>query len=184
MDDGAAQAGVESIRNSEECAHPGPVWHPTSPKMVVDQILDSAQYWNWTSVERRERTTISDGRLRYLSLEMPAECRQVKMVAVECESHDQGWSSYPSDRGTRQNSWTWGDLSVLSSEGNEVVKEDRVYTNLHACDEWELHKREYGERHPLSQKLRPGGKLVLSINAVFPGWVNHIQYSKLTVYFI
>ena len=157
---------------------------PPLPEMVVDQILDSARYWNWVGAETRESSVVSNGRRPYLSVEVPIECRQVKMVAMECESHDQGWSSYPSDRGTRNNSWTWGDLSVQSCEGDEVMKEDRVYTNVHACRNWELHKREYGERDPLSRELGPGRKLVLSINAAFPGWENHVKYSKLTVYFI
>ena len=157
---------------------------PPLPELVVDKIMEDARYWNWVSKETREEQNVSGSRQPYLSLEVPAACRQVKLVVLECESHDQGWSSYPSDRGTRRNSWTWGDLTVVSSEAVEEYKQDRVYTNLHASDSWELHTKEYTASDQLVKNLATGKRLVLSLNAMFSGWVNHVKYAKLTVYFV
>ena len=75
-------------------------------------------------------------------------------------------------------------LSVLSSEAVEEFKQDRVYTNLHATDSWEMHRNEYGASDQLVKHLTPGKRLVLSLNAMFPGWVNNVRYAKLTVYFV
>ena len=157
---------------------------PSLPELVVDKIIDDARYWNWVSKETTEKKSLRGSREPYLSIEVPAECHQVKLIVMECESHDQGWSSYPNDKGTRRNSWTWGDLSVLSSEAVEEFKQDRVYTNLHATDSWEMHRQEYGASDQLVKHLTPGKRLVLSLNAMFPGWVNNVRYAKLTVYFV
>lgn len=145
--------------------------------------LDQKQ-WKWICAGRRELTTVTDSREAYLSVEVPSHSEHVKMVTMECESHDQGWSSYPDDQGTRNNSWTFGDLSVQDDSGADVHKEDRVYTNLHACSDWELHKVEYGEDHALTKSLGPGKIMVLSLNAQFPGWENFVKYAQLTVYFV
>ena len=73
----------------------------------------------------------------------------------------------------------------MVDKGNqEVYKHDRAYTNIHACDSWELHKREYSEEDKLVKHFsQPGRRLVLSLNARFPGWVNYAKYAKLSVHF-
>ena len=62
--------------------------------------MDSARDCNVVSKEKHEETKVSNDQKEYLSIELPADCRKVKMVVMECESHDQGWSSYPGDQGT------------------------------------------------------------------------------------
>ena len=157
---------------------------PALPELVVDKIMEDARNWDWVSKETREVREVCDSRQSYLSLEVPAACRQVKLVALECESQDQGWSDFFDDHGTRRNSWTWGDLTVMNSEEVEEYKQDRVYTNLHASESWELHTKEYSASDQLVKHLATGKSLVLSLNAMFPGWENHVKYAKLTVYFV
>ena len=160
---------------------------PPLPELVVDKIIDDARYWNWVSKETRAYKAVMESRKPYLSIEVPAECHQVKIVVMECQSTDQGWSNYPIDKTIRQDFWTWGDLSVQSSEAVEEFKLDDVYTNnlqLYTIGNWNEHRKEYGVLDQLVQRLTPGKRLVLSLNAMFPGWVNFVRYAKLTVYFM
>ncbi|KXZ52317.1 hypothetical protein GPECTOR_10g949 [Gonium pectorale] len=92
----------------------------------------------------QREVAVDQGRAAYLQLRLDVEeegqgagAYQVEAVAVQVESHDQGWSSYPDDRNTYNNSWTWGEL-VLAGPDGEVLGQaaqaepPRLYTNLHA----------------------------------------------------
>ena len=156
---------------------------PSLPEVVIEKILDYACFWDSISVASQHRVTVSDSRKAYLSLEIPEgrRLRARKLVGV-CESHDQGWSSYPQSQGTKKGSWTWGDLSVVDGEDKEVAKVDRVYTNIHASSEWQSHRFEFSSGD-LMKELVPGRRLVLSLNAMFPGWKNNVRSARLTLYF-
>ncbi|CAG8791976.1 9449_t:CDS:2, partial [Gigaspora rosea] len=47
------------------------------------------------------------GSLPISSISTEAGVPKCKKIEIACESHDQGWSSYPRDHGTYNNSWTW-----------------------------------------------------------------------------
>jgi len=72
---------------------------------------------------------------------------RVKEVAIRCRSHDQGWSSYPDQKGQRTSS-SWADCCVaVLREGEDRAsalsqldksnKCHQVYRNLHASRHWE-----------------------------------------------
>ena len=94
-------ADLTSYQTVKEALLTGEFNTPPLPELVVDKIMDSARYWNVVSKETRVVTEVRHERKEYLSIELPAACRKVKMVVMECESHDQGWSSYPANQGTR-----------------------------------------------------------------------------------
>ena len=160
---------------------------PPLPVLVVDKILEEARYWNFVSKHTREyKFIVHESRKPYLSIEVPAECHQVKLVVKEYESQDQGSSSYPKDEGkTVRNSSTCCEVFVLSSEAVEEFKQDPVCTNFQDNDGWEMYREEYGASE-LLKRLAPGMRVVLALsrNAMLPGWINYVRYAKLTLYFI
>ena len=152
---------------------------PPLPERVVDKIIDDARYWNWVSKEIRGKKSVLESRQPYLSIEVPVECHQVKLIVMECEGHDLGWSSYPNDKGTRGNSRTLGVLSVLSSEGVELFKPDCVESDV---DRWVMLRKECGVSD--QQDLTPGKRLVMPLHTMFSGCVNDMRYAKLMMYFV
>ncbi|GFR43462.1 hypothetical protein Agub_g4545, partial [Astrephomene gubernaculifera] len=136
--------------------------------------------------ERQQR----QGKSVYASLEVRPlpPGYEVAAVEVEAESHDQGWSSYPEDRNTRNNSWTWVELQLYDTHGDLVPagvhrrahdggsgdggdggsgdgggggERPRLFTNLHAISAWQTH----------AVKLGPESDLVRDLNAVLAGRV-------------
>jgi len=124
-------------------------------------------------------------------------CRKVE---ITCESHDQGWSSYPNDKGTYRNSWTWGEVSVLIPKqdtylhdptveiGDQVIEKEpkiryRVYTNRHADSNWQIHNFVFNSDHPLVRDLQPGYMVGLWIRSQFPGWINYVKRAELKLYY-
>ena len=102
-------------------------------------------------------------------------------------SHDQGWSSYPADRNAYRNSWTWGDVSISQTtpKGVEEIRCERVYTNLHASEEWQVHRRSFGEGSKFVSSLVPGeSEVVLYLNAQFPGWVSNTKEATIKLMFV
>ncbi|CAG8661166.1 30563_t:CDS:2, partial [Racocetra persica] len=123
------------------------------------------------------------GSLPTSSTSTEAVIPKCEKIEITCESHDQGWSSYPQDRGAYNNSWTWGEISIVIPELNNdvqgqsinykvVEKEPKtrylVYTNKHADDNWQTHNCEFLSDHPLVQSLQPGDFVGLWIRSEFP----------------
>ena len=162
---------------------------PPLPTHAVDKILDCAEYWKWTECSTKRRVRYRNGRYPYLRLSVPTPevCKKVKKVEITCVSHDQGWSSYPADRNTYRNSWTWGDVSIsrTTPKGVEEIRRERVYTNLHASEEWQVHHCTFGEDSKFVSALVPGeGEVVLYLNAQFPGWENHAKEATIKLMFV
>ncbi|CAG8522409.1 2561_t:CDS:2, partial [Scutellospora calospora] len=115
------------------------------------------------------------------------KCEKIEII---CESHDQGWSSYPQDQGTYNNSWTWGEVSIVSSRQNnnlqdqlteineEVIEKEsnvryEIYRNRHADSDWQTHQYEFVSEHPLVQNLQPGDMITdMSLGRVTMGNMN------------
>ncbi|CAG8500907.1 6576_t:CDS:2, partial [Dentiscutata heterogama] len=96
-----------------------------------------------------------------------------KEIVITCESHDQGWSSYPQDRGTYNNSWTWGEVSIITSKQNNNLQDNN----------WQVHKQEFFSDHPLVQSLQLGDIVGLWIRSEFPGWCNYIKQAEVKLYY-
>ena len=125
---------------------------------------------------RADSTRIKD--LVYLRLHVPENCSKVKMILVECESHDQGFADYKSY------SYSWGDLVVKSRNGEEQeqYRQNRVYENAVANSKYQMHVKHYSEDDEIVQKCKPGNTLELVLNAQYCNWANYAKYSRIAVY--
>ena len=163
---------------------------PRLPEIPVEKILDHAEYWKWVESSTNRLVRYENGRYEYLRLSVPPPevCMKVKKVEITCTSHEQGWSSYEStDRNTYRNSCTWGDVSIFvtSSEGVKEFRHKRVYTNLHAIKEWQVHCCSFEENSEFVSSLVPGSsEIVLYLNARFPGWENFARRATIKIMFI
>ncbi|GLI63009.1 hypothetical protein VaNZ11_005869 [Volvox africanus] len=117
-----------------------------------------------TFIARQEHEeSIASEKKPYLKLSLGAQADpgfggiaaryQVEAVTVRTESHDQGWSSFPQDHNTYNNSWTWAELVLFGPDGRPVHPDGsgRLYTNLHGVGRWQCHLRALG---PDSQVVR------------------------------
>ena len=115
----------------------------------------------------------------YLTLHVPpAEtCPKVKMIQYECESHDQGTTTNPGY------SYSWGDLVVKSSSGEEVYRQKRAYENAVADSNYQMHVTLYNENDEIVQKCTPGSTLELVLCAQCPAWKNTAKYGRIAIYY-
>ena len=111
----------------------------------------------------------------YLTLDVPT-CSKVKMILFECESHDQGFADY------KNHSYSWGDLVVKSSSGEELYRLNRVYENAVANSNYQMHVQHYSEDDEIVQNCKPGDKLQLILNAQYRNWENYAKYGRIAVY--
>eukprot|EP01135_Chromosphaera_perkinsii_P004984 Nk52_evm28s307 gene=Nk52_evmTU28s307 len=111
---------------------------PILPVEVVDMILDAARMWVW-EVHNYEDEDINEAyigmnaqhilvsaQLKTFNSERNSRYR-LREIQVSGYSHDQGWSSYPEDHRTTNNSWTWVEASVgkiLVDEENTTSSND------------------------------------------------------------
>eukprot|EP01039_Chlorochromonas_danica_P007512 gene7512-8309_t len=109
-------------------------------------------------------------------------------IELDVVSKDQGWSSYPDEHGLR-NSNTWGELTLSSSP----EKRYRIYTNIHAGSTYENHYYCFAAGSPVIKELQrilsspcnssENVTIELRARALYPGWVNNIASSAITVFF-
>jgi len=173
---------VESLRNvlisGEEGRRPG------LDCLLANKILDKANYW--CAVKKMLQGSCSGGPeldCRFFKLgPIPG---RVKKVVLELDSHDQGWSGYPSDRGTRNNSWTWAELDIKDPAGNSRLESARfeLFRNLHAIAAW--HRYELvlkSDLYPLD-RMKPGDTVELYFRAQYAGWRIFIRDPIMEVHF-
>lgn len=72
---------------------------------------------------------------KYLSVRIP-QSRYISPMSLHviADSKDQGWSSYPNEKGTRT-SHTWGELRLSTQPFSRYL----VFRNIHAGSTYELH---------------------------------------------
>ncbi|KAI9465025.1 hypothetical protein BJY52DRAFT_1114422 [Lactarius psammicola] len=109
----------------------------------------------------------------------------ISRVVIRTESHDQGWSSFPQDQGTFNNSWTWLDLALVrdptKSTPMEIPPDWRIYTNLHASRTWQTNEVVLDTSNEIIGALRPGDSLAIWVEARYPGWVNIVRSARIEV---
>lgn len=99
------------------------------PLLLVVEILNYAGILAPVRVHRGDRfTSTNDCNSMYVTLKLPSN-RYVRPTAIHLNvsSKDQGWSSYPSERGMRS-SHTWGELCL----SNKPAQRFSVFRNIHA----------------------------------------------------
>jgi hypothetical protein len=106
------------------------------PRELVVPILNYAECWMRSAYIREEEVIVEEGNFnggncRYLCSEPIGSdgltgIRPVKKVVFVLESHDQGWSSYPDNHGTYEDSWTWFEAQAVNAE---AVEDDGTCTD-------------------------------------------------------
>ena len=104
------------------------------PNEITQLVFDLAQYYPTTKVVRGGSVRIGGENQNSVELHHkmpPPVCPFFPMrITIKVQSRDQGWSSYPAEHGTREGSWTWGEIALLPEQPKE--KRHLIYTNIHA----------------------------------------------------
>ena len=146
-------------------------------------VLDYAEVWNCISVQTDAAFQKGNCCELYMRLTVPnSVTRGARRLEISVDSHDQGWSSYPKEHNMR-NSWTWGEVWVRTEKGENIF-EDQVYTNLHACENWELQSKTFDRYEDIMCHIKPGATVDLMLVARFPGWVNSTRFAVMKLYFL
>jgi hypothetical protein len=139
------------------------------PMELVEIILDAAQYYPHSFFAMpthhfNHPLAARDGRLQAMLTAPIVDSEFISRVVIRTESHDQGWSSYPQDQGTFNNSWTWLDLALVrkpSESTPEAPPDWRIYTNLHASRSWQSKEVILDTSNEIIGALRPGDSLAI-----------------------
>jgi hypothetical protein len=98
---------------------------------------------------------------------------------VQTISKDQGWSSYPDDRGTHNNSWTWFELTLeraqeTADEWMEIHRR-KLWSNIHASREMISHVIDLGCDEEIVRDAKKGDRVCIWACAKFPRWTNEVE---------
>ncbi|KAF8272837.1 hypothetical protein EI94DRAFT_1717574 [Lactarius quietus] len=160
------------------------------PEELVQIILDAAQYYPHSVFAMPARhlnhpLAARDGRLQAILTSPIVDSEFISRVVIRTESHDQGWSSYPQDQGTFNNSWTWLDLALIRNPSESAPADAppdwRIYTNLHASRTWQTKEVVLDTSNEIIRALRPGDSLAIWAEARYPGWVNIVRSARIEV---
>ena len=143
------------------------------PFELADVILHQAEYYCVISNEtdRPQQVQNADHLCASTDALSAEEVKSIVRLSVVIQGHDQGWSSYPEDRGSTRNSWTWYTLQLEGPDGVDVPME-RLATNLHAVKETQTYKFEWHRGDDIVKRIQPGQSIAV--------WA-HARYDFLVV---
>lgn len=130
------------------------------PTELADMILHAAEYYHVLTVRTLGPRVIVD-RMSYradvpilsVTLRRPDDAEvldSIMHVRVLIGGHDQGWSGYPEDKGTVNNSWTWYSIGTADPQTHE----ERLATNLHAIRDTQEHIFKWDKDSDMVRLLR------------------------------
>jgi len=198
------------------------------PLEISQKILDGPENWIQTELLMVEPTTdrfngrspsrqispfrVSDGSEVIIGT-APLDLHQLnslRKIVVSFKSKDQGWSSYPTDHGTYNGSYSWWEIRLLRSVEtfNAETGDTRVELMMAASpramaelrDEWKtvctchLQNNRHAGRgmesytvgldhgSDILQSMRVGDRMVLFACARFPGWCNYVQSASMELW--
>ncbi|OGM47234.1 hypothetical protein ABOM_003929 [Aspergillus bombycis] len=162
------------------------------PAEIVLEVLDYAEYWLLSRVARADEMQYEErdcrGQTPYLiSAPIQGERHPVQKIQITVWSHDQGWSSYPQDHGSFNNSWTWFDLGIARPPGRDDISKNanlRLATNVHASKKTVCHEITYRSDQNLwwVRNLQAGDRISIIPRALFPGWRNFVEKACIEIY--
>ncbi|KAJ3799857.1 hypothetical protein GGU11DRAFT_754834 [Lentinula aff. detonsa] len=104
------------------------------PIEIIDLILDFGEYWPCLRVDSNNEieavaSSTVTGEATWLYLISPpilpreipgtdSRHRRVRKVQFEMESHDQGWTSTPANKGTYNGSWSWFEAIIYRASAS------------------------------------------------------------------
>lgn len=171
---------------------------PALPHELILQILSHPSRWVLTStlaLSGPVRVTYHEGS-RVLLCTPPFTAESLKLfrkILITIHSKDQGWSSFPADHGTYENSWTWFDMAI---ENNEVMQEQKrsgdseslnvrrclLQANRHAGQEMEEYSFSINKGEGFLKDLAVGDQIMLIACACFSGWTNSIKQAEMEIW--
>ena len=194
-------------RNSYDIFYAAFLLRQLVPQDLVRAILDEAMYWLRALLSlRREirELRITDSDTGYCivsrSIPRPVLSHHVRMLRVEVESKDQGFSWDTQWHGTYEHSWTWFDLRIddetvawaSPAVVEPLVMRERIITNRHAGKDFELQRVVWRWDDPVGGKeeeirkflrnLQGGRCLSLTAHAQFEAWENFVKYARMEVF--
>ena len=127
------------------------------PFELADIILREAEYYSVAADELTVPVDIVQRDVCCAAIGPFTEEEVESIVRLEAiiKGHDQGWSSFPEDRGTTRNSWTWYSLR-RGEHGDLDDLVERVATNLHAISDTQIHTLEWLRGDDVVKKIRAG----------------------------
>jgi hypothetical protein len=141
----------------------------------------------------------------YLSIPIvpPRYAKRLSGLCFKITSKDQGWSSYPSEQGTRtSNTWGEASLSTGNNTDTDITSDARfhVYRNIHAGREFEtqtitfdvdsdlckaiiqLMKANHNNCNNNTNSDNDGNtppSLQLWLRSMYPGWQQTVSYAEV-----
>lgn len=108
----------------------------------------------------------------------------LRRVVVQTISKDQGWSSYPRDHGTHNNSWTWFDIALVRNEDGEEkeIIRRKLWSNVHASRQMTVHVADLKCGDDIVDKAIRGDRLCIWASARFPGWRCEIEKVRIWIF--
>jgi len=106
----------------------------------------------------------------------------LRRIVVQTVSKDQGWSSYPRDWLTHDNSWTWFEITLErrdeengpDREWKEIVRQ-KLWSNVHASRSMMTHAMSFERGEEIVNKAKKGDRLCIWACAKYPGWRGEID---------
>lgn len=167
----------------------------TVPDLIPD-ILDRAEYWVVTSAARAYRRARISARntgqayvIASLTDYLPAG--SVRKIIFSTVSRDQGWSSFPADHNTYENSHTWFEVAVFEPDQDSPASfcpAIRIITNVHAGKEWKkqdvvwTYDSEDDRIRDFVTSLKGGQRIAITAHAAYPGWENRVSCASIDIY--
>jgi len=151
------------------------------PPELVTQILDHAEYWVYSQRTCSNPGSFYDANIRYLRsgpIQGGEFTYPLRRLVITTDSKDQGWSSYPESRGTREGSWTWFELTLDDRETDDEIVRVEVVRNIHAGSAFEVHRAVIEDGRILNH-ARKGDRLSVWARAMYPGWCNNVRLVKI-----
>ena len=180
---------------------------PALPLELILQVLEDPTRWLLASEHMHSCTLPAPKSISYhLGTEDVASTpaftfhrlSTLRRISFILRSKDQGWSSYPNDRGTFRNSWTWFEARIerppvespeqsqeqdrANNTSQICVHSCRVQTNRHAGSDLEEYTVEYGPSSELLHLIQEGDRIILSAHAQYGGWVNVVDHASIELW--
>ncbi|MCJ1263962.1 hypothetical protein MMC22_003833 [Lobaria immixta] len=158
------------------------------PTELILQILSHPSSWvlAWSdTIVRSARVDSAEGSKRLLRTPPLTErsARLLRQVVFTIRSNDQGWSSYPTDHGTFENSWTWFDAAVESQNADSLhMRWHRLQANKHAVRKSESYTIPLLRGEGILDDLKVGDQILLVACARYGGWVNNIKAAGIEMW--
>lgn len=171
---------------------------PALPTELILQILNHPTRWYCainivfpnSSTSSPIRLPASRGRLTLVSTPPLLDIPNIKRIVFSFTSKDQGWSSYPSDHGSYDNTWSWFEALLdpkADTAGALTLTDDpprcfELQRNRHAGQVPETYEIEVEEGSELFTHLKEGWTLSLVARACCPGWENQVHDAAIKVW--